>query len=612
MEAMTWFRSWRRQGARLLAALGVAALALGGCGGGGSGGGASSDGSGEVTIALTDAPGDFVAYAVDVLSITLTKANGTVVEVLPVSTRIDFAQYTEMTEFITTATIPSGTYTAARLRLDYANAEIMVEDANGNAVAATARDAAGNPITTLDLDVRFDRLRPLTIVPGVPAHLTLDFNLAASNQVDLAAAPPVVTVLPFLVADINPEWHKTHRVRGPLVNVDTANARFALGIRPLAVVSGDLGRLTVTTDGATQYEIDQTGYQGAAGLGALALKPTGTATVVIGEVDPATRRFLASEVYAGSSVPYGTSDVVTGTVIARSGGTLTLRGASLERANGTFAFQETLTVLIGDATKVTRQLAPDQSFGKNDISVGQRLFAFGTLSGAAGAQNLDATNGLARMLMSSVTATVNGVAGGEIELALQTVNGRRVALYNFAGTGSIAGNDADPTHYQVATGSLSLTGITSGTPVRVRGFVRPFGAAPADFDAQTVIDVTQAPAGLAVVWTPASGAPFSGLTASGLTLDLNGSPLVHHVLRGGVLTDLGGTSPSVVPLDPNRGLFALGIAGTVTVYTNFDQYQQALATELANNRPARGFGGFGTYADATTRFTGRQLFTAFE
>lgn len=611
MQAMIRFQSWIRQGVRAAAALTVAALALAACGGGGSAGATGSD-SGQVNIALTDAPGDFVAYSVDVLSITLFKADGAVVEALPVTTRIDFAQYTEMTEFITAATIPAGAYTGARLRLDYTQAEIMVEDSNGDAVAAVARDATGNPIGTLDLEVRFDRLRPLTIVRGVPAHLTLDFNLAASNQVDTAASPPVVTVLPFLVADINPEWHKTHRVRGPLASVDTANSRFALGIRPLAVVSGDLGRLTVTTDGNTRYEIDQTGYQGAAGLAALALKPSGTATVVFGEVDPASRRFLASEVYAGSSVPYGSSDVVTGTVIARNGDTLTLRGASLERADGTFTFRETMTVVVGDATRVTRQLAPGQTFSRDNISVGQRLLAFGALSGAIGTQTLDARNGLARMLISSLTATVNGVGGGEVELALQTVNGRRVALYDFAGTGSGGANDADPAHYQVATGALSLAGIGAGTPVRVRGFVRPFGAAPADFDAQTIIDVTLAPAAMAVVWTPASGTPFASIAPTGLTLDLDGAPTIHHVLRGGVLTDLAGTSPQVAPLDPNRGLYALGIAGTVSVYTDFELYQQALAAELANNRPVRGFGGFGSYTDATTSFTGRQLFTAFE
>src|SRR4030065_296233 len=64
-------------------------------------------------------------------------------------------------------------------------ADIVGEDALGNAVSAVARDHGGNPIGTLDLTVTLDSQRPLTIVPGVPAHLTLAFNLAASKTVNL-------------------------------------------------------------------------------------------------------------------------------------------------------------------------------------------------------------------------------------------------------------------------------------------------------------------------------------------------------------------------------------------------------------------------------------------
>jgi hypothetical protein len=53
-----------------------------------------------VVIALTDAEGDFASYTVDVLSLTLTTANGAVVETLPLSTRVDFARYTDLTEFL--------------------------------------------------------------------------------------------------------------------------------------------------------------------------------------------------------------------------------------------------------------------------------------------------------------------------------------------------------------------------------------------------------------------------------------------------------------------------------------------------------------------------------
>ena len=49
-----------------------------------------TDDEGVVAIGLTDTPGDFLTYTVDVTSLTLTKAdNTTVVQTLPQRTRID-------------------------------------------------------------------------------------------------------------------------------------------------------------------------------------------------------------------------------------------------------------------------------------------------------------------------------------------------------------------------------------------------------------------------------------------------------------------------------------------------------------------------------------------
>ena len=78
----------------------LAGLALSACGGGGGSGTGDVSDSGEVIVALTDAEGDFASYTVDVLSLTLTTANGAVVETLPLSTRVDFARYTDLTEFL--------------------------------------------------------------------------------------------------------------------------------------------------------------------------------------------------------------------------------------------------------------------------------------------------------------------------------------------------------------------------------------------------------------------------------------------------------------------------------------------------------------------------------
>ncbi len=158
------------------------ALTLGGCSGSGSGGADAEDGT--LVIGLTDAEGDFLRYEVDVVSLTLTKQNGAVVDALPVQTRVDFAQYTEMTEFLTAATVPTGRYIKATMMLDYRNADIQIEDADGNAVAVeTILDEDGSPITTLPVAVHLEGRNSLVIAPGIPAHLTLDFNLEASNQV---------------------------------------------------------------------------------------------------------------------------------------------------------------------------------------------------------------------------------------------------------------------------------------------------------------------------------------------------------------------------------------------------------------------------------------------
>ncbi|WP_455219564.1 DUF4382 domain-containing protein, partial [Kaarinaea lacus] len=145
----------------------------------------SDDGSsGELLISLTDAPGGFSTYTVDVLSLTLTTASGAVVETLPINTRVDFAQYADLTEFLTAATVPSARYVKATMQLDYQNAEIWVLDSSNNEPVRVDNfsDIEGNPIDTLEVSVHLENRNSLVIVPGVPAYLTLDFNLDASNE----------------------------------------------------------------------------------------------------------------------------------------------------------------------------------------------------------------------------------------------------------------------------------------------------------------------------------------------------------------------------------------------------------------------------------------------
>jgi hypothetical protein len=564
---------------------------------------------------MTDAAGDFLSYTVDVESLTLTKQNGAVVETLPLKTRVDFADYVEMTEFFTAATVPSGTYTSARMRLNFSAADVQVEDANGNAVAVPAaniRDGNGNPLAILDVEVKFDDRRTLFIAPGIPAHLTLDFNLQASNTADLTVNPPVVTVKPFLVADVDPQKPKTMRLRGPLKSVNEQRQSYEVFLRPFYRNAGDFGALTVHTDPSTVFEIDEVNYQGSAGLTALSAKTPGTATVAIGQWKPGTKQFKADEVLAGSSVPGGTRDVVVGAVIARNGDQLTVRGASLLRSDGTFTFHDTITLSVAAGTKVKQQALLTNGLTKDDISVGQRIAAFGALDGAG--STLDASSGLVRLLLTSVAGTVNIAGSGALEMAVQRIDGRRIALFNFAGTGTSPAADADPAHYQVSTGTLDLSGLTTGTPVRVLGFATKFKTAPPDFTAQTVVNLTNRAATLLINWRPPTAAPFNLSTDSGFVLNLAGVGVAHHVWRGPVATDLltVGQPVDLAPDDSAGGLFALGANGTVQVFTQFPAYRLAVEDQLAQGRLANTVGGHGVYDDASATITADQMYTVLQ
>jgi len=470
----------------------------------------------------------------------------------------------------------------------------------------------------LSMSVKLDPARPLVIAPLVSSLIDLDFNLAASNLVDMSApASPIVTVNPLLVADVNLDSPKPHRIRGPLDGVDTQAGSFTLILRPFNLLQGDLGRVSFFTDGNTTFEINQTSSQGSAGLAVLAQQSRLTAVVAVGTFDPATRRFTATEVLAGSSVSFGTSDVLTGNVTARIGNTLTVRGAELFRSDGTLSFQNTVSVTVASTTKVVSQKNPSgpqiaivPDIGS--ISVGQRVTVFGTLNGAS----MDASTGLVRLLVTQLNGTVNSAGSGIVAMTLARIDGRPIGLFDFSGTGPAAGSAADPNSYQVATSTLDLSSLVVNTPLKVRGFVRPFGQATAanDFGAIALIDVTNAPATMVVGWPSLESMPFNSFPPGRLVVNLTNAGLLHDVLRGGVDTRLlTSDTPSVQALNPARGLFVIGIDGTVQVYTQLSAYQAALQADLAAGSKARSFvASGGTYVDGPKTLTANLMATALQ
>ncbi len=580
------------------------ALALSACSSGGGGAEETSD----LSISLTDAEGDFNQYTIDVVSINLFKANGAVVETLPNTARLDFSQYVEVTEFLSIATVPTGSYSKAEITLDYSDAEITVEDENGNSIPAQAIDDSGIPLTTITLEVVINAHSGFQITPGKPAALILDFDLESSNEVVINGQTATVTVNPVLIANTSIEDEKSRRLRGLLAGVNLERESFNVKLRPFRIRHRDFGRITAHTDAETVFEIDGTAYHQVEGLEVLAQQTGITPLVALGTVNYQDQRFHAHQVYAGSSVPWGDKDALSGSVIARLDNTLTVLGATIEFDDGQYSFNDEIEVLIDDATRVTQQGNPENNHTIADISVGQKITVLGQISDDG--KTLNATGeGLVRMRYSHVSGLVASVSPFEVDL--QHINRRMVERYNFSGTGISPFMDADPDHYQIDNGLLSLNSLALAEPVKVLGFPAAFGAAPLDFSAKTIIDLSELPTRMLMSYgVTGSESAIVSLDENGMLLDLASTTGRHHLKQAGVVTDI--TTLASVPFieaGGNTGLYAISQGRRIHVYLDWNAYQATLNDKLNAGNKVVFVIAKGHYSAANLLLSARQVVT---
>ena len=605
ISARGFFRGkWLTRGLSVLSVV-LFTFIVAGCGGGENESGSADTASdqGELALALTDAEGDFISYTVDVTSISLEKANGAHVETIPLNTRVDFAQYTDMTEFFTLRTLPAGNYTKVNLNLDYSNAAILVQDEGGDQHLASAVDSDGEPISTFSVSVTLPEDSVLRIRKGTAARLTLDFDLDSSNTI-LSYEPAVVEVEPFILASAAFDTEREHRARGLLQSVDTVASTFNMTLKPFNHREGDFGGVSIYSQTGTHYDINGEQYQGDAGLQALDVLAVDTPLLVYGQVSD-NFQFNALYVVAGSSVPWVGRDSARGIVIAREGNLVTLRGSYLDQENGSVTVYDDIQVTLGEDTKISRQALTNEGLTYDSVSIGQRLVVFGEMSGdLPGEYVMDASEGHVRMLMNLIKGEV--VSLSPLVVDLRWINGRRIGLFDFSGTGATPENDSDPDAYQIATTSLSLETIDVGSLVKVRGYPNAFGSAPEDFTAQTIIDINteQRAAAMNVIWLGGgSEAPFIAVNPASLVLDV--SEANYQVKLAGVPLDFFDgleSDPVVSPLSlSGRGLFAIKVARepAIQIFNDFEQYTQALTAQLNNGRLLRRMVGLGRYNQVT-------------
>jgi hypothetical protein len=595
----------------------LAALALAGCSGSGdsavmTGAPIQAD-SGRLLVSVTDADGDFVGYSVDLLSVTLQRRGGGTVEVLPAQTRVDFAQLTELSDLLSVATLAPGDIVGGTLRLDYTNAEVFVE-VGGEVVRADVVGPDGTPLAVTELDIELAARQHLAITRGRAALLALDFDLAASNAVNVAVTPPVVTARPYVVAEIQPVTEKELRLRGALVATDLAAGSYTIDVRPWFRSDGNHGRIEVHTTAATSFEIDGVAHAAGAGLAALAAAPPGTMTVAFGTLSPSERRFTAEIVHAGASVSGERIDAVHGNIVARNGDRLTVKGAFAVPRDRVARLHRTVHVDVGPGTTVLQTGAPGPSVDAGALSVGQSIVAFGSLvepATTAVPALLDATTGRVRMLPTHLHGVVNSATAGQVDLTLRAIDRLGIDLFDFAGTGVIPATDADPADYEVATGTLGLAGVASGEGATVVGFVSPFGSAPLDFEGRTLIDHRDLPALLGIGWAPTgTTAPFLSMGLTGLVLDLaNPNVGERHALVAGMrhVDLLTLTTPPTIAPASGRVLFGIGIAGNLRQFDDFGEFSTELANRLAVGHAALRLTAHGSYEPATTTLRARRI-----
>lgn len=582
---------------------------------------ATADECGTVLVALTDADGDFLNYTVDVVSLTLETANGRVVETLPRSTRINFTDYVDLTELVSAASVPPATYVSGSITLDYSDADVVVE-ADGMAKNAIVTDIDGVLLTQSELRISLSNRDQLQVSKGRSALLQLDFDLAASHEVDVIPTPATAVSEQFIVAEVTPVDEKDIRVRGLLADVSEVDMTYTVAIRPFYDRDGNHGRVTVNVTDDTEIEVNGESFSGSEGLRALNAAGPGILTVAKGTLSTAEREFSADVVLAGSSVPGFDKDAVVGSIIARDGNFLSIRGATvipsaITPSDSRAQFHDDVVVEVGPNTRVAKDGDRTADLSTDALSIGQRITVRGnqataTTDEAAPQVLFDATEGAVRMHVTHLLGMVNTAMPGQTDITLYGIDRRRADIFDFGGTGASTANDADPANYEIETGSLVLADFAAGKPVVAYGFPNAFGAAPADFTGRTIVDYTGVRSALGVGWgVDGSAMPFSSASVDGLLLNNQNTDIDqrHFIKQGPMVIDLTALASDtlIVPRSNGRALYYLKSADSLRLYSDFADFIDALNTSLASTEKARSMHARGLYDNDSNTFTAYKI-----
>ena len=577
---------------------------------------------GTPVVTFGDTSGDFASYTVTLDSIVLTATDGSQAAVWLTPELIDLAKFTDFSELLGAPAAASGTYKSATLTLDYTSAAIYINDA-GHAKLCSTQNSAGAALLAQAITVTFDPANPLVITAGKANHVAIDFDLAASNSINAAVSPCVVTVHPFVTARPAPADSTVLRSRGLLVITEPDSSDFIMNTRPLFdLVSIGFGAMNVKVNAQTYFNVNGVSFTGVDGLGALKVQGINlpiAAYGTLGDLAGITPTFNAGAVYAGTSLESPLEDHMQGVVAARSGNTLTVRGAFFLSRIGIIQFADSATVTLGSNTLVTEDGVAAPGLNAASVSVGQQvdISGQGTVS-TAGAISMDSTAGQVRLQPTRVWGSLTSATAGSLTMDAQTFGNFAISGFNFAGTGT---TPANPLAYIVNTGAIDATAITPASLIAVDGVVAPFGAAPPDFTASAVTPGDATEEKVVVEWTSGTTAPFSSASSAGFVVDLSNPALsaVRYRVVGPLKTDLKSlpASPLITTVGANQSSLTLAI-GSTTLTTGISMFETPSAFATAVNATLNGTNrlyrlvAVGSYDSATNTFVASKISLAME
>jgi hypothetical protein len=579
---------------------------------------------------------DFESYIVDIDSITLTATDGTLVEPLSTVEEVDLVNQNSMTELVEAPAVPSGTYTSASVTVDYTAASLWLNLNGLRGTPVSILSNTGAVALSYAVTVTFDPSHPLVITAGQSVRLHLDFDINASTTVtSTTASPPTVQVQPFVSMTVAPVDSTVMRGRGLFVVVPTGasippgtSGTFIMNLRPFYDLVSALGAVFVSTNSQTYWNVNGVAYTGTAGLTALSAQQVNTPIVAYGTLDNLsgiTPTFNATSVFVGSSQESPLAEYLTGTVAARSGDTLLLRGVSYLTPTGTNIYVSSTPVVIGADTIISQDGVVNPNLSATSVSVGQQI----NVSGQANVDpttgdllGLDATAGQVRLQPTSVWGTPKTVAAGSVTLDVLQLGGfePNAASLDFSGTGTT--QNADPSAYIINTGSLDTSAITPGSVALATGIVAPFGGAPPDFIASAITPGSSTLQTLVVEWIDGGSLdPFPTRTGAGLTLNLDDPHLgtIHYIRTGPTEVDLktlpAGLLITTVGADQSNLDLAVGSATLTTgvsVFQSADRFATGLNTALNGVNRVFRLVAYGQYNASTNTFVTSRIRVALE